>query len=78
MLELMTVLSIGICLSVGVLLVAIWQEHPIRNGLKGTMVPNTIRNRHLDSSRVNLSQMSQRKLSSIEQREANHDDQIIV
>jgi len=42
------------------------------------MVTNTIRNRHLESSRHNLSQMSQRKLSSIEQREANHDDQIIV
>ena len=54
------------------------KEHPIRNGLKGTMVTNTIRNRHLESSRHNLSQMSQRKLSSIEQREANHDDQIIV
>ena len=58
--------------------VNIIKEHPIRNGLKGTMVTNTIRNRHLESSRHNLSQMSQRKLSSIEQREANHDDQIIV
>lgn len=74
MLEIMTVMAIGLVLSFGILIIAVAQEHPKRSSsLKNSRTSSKIRDRHLELHRPQT-----RKLSSIDEKTLIPDNQIIV